>query len=108
LRDGTLGDVNIEEQRRIERQIREERERSGCIIAGIKVPAAVANEEAAPDDKDNCIVCTERKRCVICLPCAHLIMCITCTRKLAQDKGQATVCPVCREKVQEFKRVFSE
>lgn len=54
-------------------------------------------------DDNRCIICAEdRQKSVLFIPCDHLVCCEVCARKLMTDKG---VCPMCRDPVEDVRRV---
>ncbi len=48
-----------------------------------------------------CVVCLNEPLNVCLFPCAHLCLCTVCVEKLKQQK-----CPICREGIVSWKRVF--
>lgn len=55
--------------------------------------------EVSDNNTEDCFICIDQKRQLACLPCGHLCACVPCGYALK-------TCPICREKIQSFLRVY--
>jgi hypothetical protein len=84
-----------------------------CSSAQNIIVTRIKNKEIKNDDaKDDINVCKSERTCVICMnnpqthliiPCGHKCLCEKCS---VEHLEKLTTCPICREKVQHFQRVF--
>ncbi|XP_050419052.1 uncharacterized protein LOC126832344 [Patella vulgata] len=74
------------------------------------------NSESSSDDTDAeadfsgheensnlCTICMEENRCVATFPCGHTHLCFSCVRQIMASTKN---CPICIEKIQEFKQIY--
>ena len=54
---------------------------------------------------DVCLVCYENARTHACIPCGHLCLCLDCVNRL-WECHELPGCPVCRNLVREFQRIY--
>lgn len=59
----------------------------------IVVDGVLAEDSAAADASESCVICVSRPRAVRFLPCGHASLCQLCTIQEMQRSGQ---CPVAR------------
>lgn len=57
------------------------------------------------EDGRICVVCFGNKVDCLILPCRHFIICYSCTKTL---RGTSTDCPMCREKIDSFVKLYSK
>jgi len=56
-----------------------------------------------------CSICCENEKTYACIPCGHMCLCALCAEDLSKKgvKGQnITRCPICRQEVDNFSRIF--
>jgi E3 ubiquitin-protein ligase MUL1 len=53
-----------------------------------------------------CIVCYSKERSVACVPCGHKCLCEDCGTKETMSTANGCPCPMCREEVMMFMKVF--
>ena len=70
--------------------------KSLCLLKEFKVRKRVAME---------CCVCLEAYANHFCKPCKHLVFCEDCLKD-AKLSGSANRCPLCREPVKKFDKIF--
>jgi hypothetical protein len=107
--DLSVDDVDVEEQRRIERELRQKQEEAQRYVNGVRAPLPLPAGEEEPtteDDRLACTICMDRVKSCICVPCYHKNLCIACARDLLQREGRRTKCPTCRKDVAEIARVY--
>lgn len=46
-----------------------------------------------------CCICFQDKKSIVFLPCGHFICCLQCSSRIEK-------CPMCKTKIEEFKKVF--
>ncbi|XP_017154136.1 mitochondrial ubiquitin ligase activator of NFKB 1 [Drosophila miranda] len=62
-----------------------------------------ANDEARPS---SCVVCMERRTNIVILPCRHLCLCAECSVQLQRYMDMRDRCPICRESIDVYMRVY--
>jgi len=60
----------------------------------------IAAQEAKQLESDQCFICMETPKNVVAVPCGHRAVCLECSIK-CQNK-----CPICRQKVDKWVRIF--
>lgn len=55
------------------------------------------------EECQTCVICKDRKKNVLIIPCNHVCLCLSCYDELRQNQN---TCPICREIIQEMKRVY--
>jgi len=75
------------------------------ITAHINEGSASEKAKLTPENNNECVVCLDGPKQFILIPCGHLILCTECAEDLM--KGNAPLCPVCRQAVKQSQRVYS-
>ncbi|KAK6166442.1 hypothetical protein SNE40_023132 [Patella caerulea] len=55
------------------------------------------------ENSNLCTICMEENRCVATFPCGHTHLCLSCVRQIMASTKN---CPICIERIQEFKQIY--
>lgn len=74
-------------------------------LKDIKIPKGSCNNAPKLDfDNDKlCQCCMQENKNMVCIPCFHVFYCESCCKKVPIDNQN---CPVCRTKVDDFKKIY--
>jgi len=61
------------------------------------------DEIVVVNDAKTCVVCMDKDVNAILIPCGHLGLCIECAKEIDSNSG---FCPICRQKIESFMRVY--
>jgi hypothetical protein len=64
-----------------------------------------AEEETCEEADTSCVCCFDARRTHAAVPCGHRSYCGACVQR-AEDRAAVVLCPMCREPVREWLRVW--
>lgn len=73
-------------------------------LPNIILPKLITDKIEMSSDK-SCKICLDKDICTVNLPCGHLCFCISCTYKYIKDSNE--ICPICKIKLTEIKRIYN-
>ena len=64
------------------------------------------NEPENPNNRLLCVICLENEIMFSLQPCSHLGLCQTCVQQLQRRDRAEQSCPLCRQRIEQYQRIF--